>query len=89
MLRLGAPYLDRSPQGFGQALCTLDLFLSPPVEVAVVGEAGAARDALASAARSGFRPNAVYAVGDGVASSAIPLLEGKTPVDGWTGCLRV
>ena len=82
VLRIAAPYLDRSPQGFGQSLCTLDLLLSPPVEVAVVGEPGAGRDALAAAARRGFHPNTVVAIGDGVALSAIGLLEGKTEVEG-------
>jgi hypothetical protein len=82
VLRLAAPYLERSPQGFGQALCTLDLYLAPPVEVAVVGAESEARDALVAVARSGFHPTTVLAVGDGVAASAIALLEGKTAVGG-------
>src|SRR5262249_16052097 len=81
-LRLAAHYPEHPPQGFVQALCTLDLYLSPPVEVAVVGEAGAGRDALLTVAREGFHPNTVIAIGDGVAPSAIDLLQGKTAVDG-------
>jgi hypothetical protein len=82
VLRLAAPYLEHSPQGFGQALCTLGLYLSLPAEVAVVGPAGRDRDALVEVAREGFHPNSVFALGDGVASSAIAVLEGKTAVDG-------
>ena len=82
VLRLAAPYLEHSPQGFGQALCTLGLYLAPPIEVAVVGTPGSAREALVDVARAGFRPHTVVAVGDGVAASAITLLEGKTAIGG-------
>ena len=82
VLRLAAPYLEHSPQGFGQALCTLGLYLAPPVEVAVVGTPGSARGALVDVARAGFHPHTVLAVGDGIAVSAITLLEGKTAIGG-------
>ena len=32
VLRLAAPYMERSPHGLGQALCALDMYLSPPQE---------------------------------------------------------
>jgi uncharacterized protein YyaL (SSP411 family) len=57
-------------------LCALDLHFSPPREIAIVGppESEVARAALA-----GFAPNAVVAFGP---ADDIPLLEGKTLVDG-------
>ena len=42
----------------------------------------AASASSASSARSGFRPNAVYAFGDASSPSGLPLLEGKRLVDG-------
>jgi hypothetical protein len=75
-LRLVRDLLPRAPQAFGWALCALDLHLSPPRELAIVG--GADSD-VARAALRGFDPNAVVAFGPG---GDIPLLEGKTLVDG-------
>jgi len=76
VLRLVAPMLDRAPGAFGWALCALDLHLSVPRELAIVGpvESPVARAALAS-----FRPDTVVAVGP---ADGIPLLEGKGLVDG-------
>ncbi len=83
VLRLGVPYLDRAATSFGQLLCALDLYLSPPVEVAILGRpADPATRALADAARAGFHPTAVYAFADPDAVPALPLFEGKTLVDG-------
>jgi len=75
-LRLVRDSMPRAPSAFGWALCALDLHLSPPRELAI---AGGARSDVARAALRGFDPNAVVAFGpvDGV-----PLLEGKTLVDG-------
>ena len=84
VLRLGARYLERAAHGFGALLCVLDMHLAPPVEVAIVGPPGdPGTQALADAARRGFHPDAVYAfsAGDGEAE-AVPLLEGKTLIDG-------
>jgi hypothetical protein len=75
-LRLVRDLLVRAPTAFGWALCTLDLHLSPPRELAIVG--GADSD-VARAALSGFDPNAVVAFGS---ADDVPLLEGKTLVDG-------
>jgi len=76
VLRLVAPAVSRAPSAFGHALCALDLHLSPPREIAIVGppDSDVARAALA-----GFDPNAVVAFGP---SDEVPLLEGKTLVDG-------
>jgi uncharacterized protein len=82
-LRLAADGMRRAPHGFGQMLSTLDLHLSPPREVAVVGPAAdPATRALADAVRAGFHPTAVYAFGDGADAAGIPLLEGRRPVGG-------
>ena len=76
VLRLVAPALPRAPTAFGWALCALDLYLSPLRELAIVGsvESPVARAALAP-----FQPATVVAVG---LSESIPLLVGKTLVDG-------
>ena len=75
-LRLVRDLLPRAPQAFGWALCALDLHLSPPRELAIVGSP---ESDIARAALRGFDPNAVVAFGP---ATDVPLLEGKTPVDG-------
>jgi uncharacterized protein YyaL (SSP411 family) len=83
VLRLALPFMRSSPHGLGQALSALDIHLSPPQEIVVVGapdDPGTV--ALLAAARNGFRPNAVYAFGDGSSPSDLPLLEGKGLVNG-------
>jgi uncharacterized protein len=76
VLRLVRDAVTRAPQAFGWSLCALDLYLSPPREVAIVGEPGSE---LARAALRGFDPNAVIAFGP---DEEVPLLQGKTLVDG-------
>ena len=75
-LRLVRDLLPRAPQAFGWTLCALDLHLSPPREVAIVG--GPDSD-VSRAALRGFDPNGVVAFGP---ADDVPLLEGKTLVDG-------
>jgi uncharacterized protein len=74
-LRLVRDLLTRAPSAFGWALCALDLHLSPPRELAIVG--GPESD-VARAALRGFDPNGVVAFGP---ADDVPLLEGKTLVD--------
>ena len=76
VLRLVASALPRVPGAFAWSLSVLDLYLSPPSELAVVGpvESPVARAALAP-----FRPRTVVAVGP---SDGVPLLAGKGLVDG-------
>ena len=76
VLRLVRPALERAPAAFGWALCALDLHLSPPRELAIVGpvESDVARAALAP-----WQPNTVVAVGQ---TDDVPLLAGKPLVDG-------
>ncbi len=76
VLRLARDVMSRAPSAFGWALCALDLYLAPPRELAIVG--GPDSD-VARAALRDFDPNAVVAFGPG---DGVPLLEGKTLVDG-------
>ena len=77
VLRLVRDVIPRAPTAFGWALCALDLHLSPPREVAIVG--GGPGTALARAALRGLDPNAVVAFGP---ADDVPLLAGKTLVEG-------
>ena len=76
VLRLLHTSMSRIPSAFGWALCALDLYLSPPREIAIIGSPA---DEVARAALAPFDPNAVVAFGP---SEAVPLLAGKVVVDG-------
>jgi hypothetical protein len=76
VFRLVEPALARAPAAFGWALCALDLWLAPPLEIAI---AGPVDSPVARAALAPFRPNAAVAVGPG---EGVPLLEGKSLVGG-------
>jgi uncharacterized protein len=75
-LRLVRDLLTRAPSAFGWALCALELHLSPPRELAIVGDPGSA---VARAALRGFDPRAVVSFGP---ADDVPLLAGKALVDG-------
>ena len=75
-LRLVRDLLPRAPSAFGWALCALDLHLSARRELAIVG---GAESEVARAALRGFDPNTVVAFGP---ADDVPLLDGKTLVDG-------
>jgi uncharacterized protein YyaL (SSP411 family) len=75
VLRLLHTNMSRIPSAFGWSLCALDLYLSPPRELAIIGSP---EDDVARAALAPFDPNTVVAFGPG----DIPLLAGKTRVDG-------
>jgi uncharacterized protein YyaL (SSP411 family) len=68
--------LGRVPSAFGHALCALDLHLSPPRELAIIGPADSE---LARAVLEPFEPNAVIAFGP---ADGVPLLAGKRHVNG-------
>jgi uncharacterized protein len=79
VFRLAEPQLRSGAAGFfAWMLCGLDLWLSPPQEIAIAGDVDAP---VARAVLAAFRPNAVVAVGP---SGDVPLLAGKGPVDGKT-----
>jgi uncharacterized protein YyaL (SSP411 family) len=84
VLRLLAPVLARAPSAFAYALCVLDLQLSPPREIAVVGDR---RAPVARKALGRFEPEAVMAISrgrDDEAAQRLPLLAGKDLVGGRT-----
>ena len=76
VLRLVAPFIPRAPTAFGWALCGLDLHLSPPREIAVIGSPD---DEVARRVLAGWDPRTVVAFGP---SEEVPLLAGKGFVDG-------
>jgi uncharacterized protein YyaL (SSP411 family) len=76
VLRLVRPALERAPAAFGWALAALDLHLSPPRELAILGPV---ESAVARAALAPWEPNTVVAFGP---AEDVPLLEGKTLVGG-------
>ncbi len=87
VLRSFGEYLGRAPAAFHMMLVALDFYLDTPMEVAIVGERGAedTRAAL-RAVGSSFIPNTVLALKSESsaeeADAAVPLLQGKSMVDG-------
>jgi uncharacterized protein len=82
VLRLLHQAAGRHPQAFGHLLQALCFHLSPKREVAIVGDS---LDRLAEEVRRRYRPTIVLAGGisdDPEAEAAVPLLEGRTPVEG-------
>jgi len=79
---LVAEYVSRYPTGFANWLSAIDAALADEVEVAIVGDPdGAATQALVAEVRRGFRPHRVVALAADPASSAIPLMHGRTLLD--------
>ena len=76
VFRLVEPALRRAPGAFAWALCGLDLYLSPPREIAI---AGPVASPVARAALAPFQPRTVVAAGP---AEEVPLLAGKDLVDG-------
>jgi uncharacterized protein YyaL (SSP411 family) len=76
VFRLAEPALARAPGAFAWTLCGLDFWFSPAREIAVAGPVAAP---VARAALTPFQPNTVVAVGP---SAEVPLLAGKTLVEG-------
>ncbi len=85
VLRVRAPIVGEHPHGFGHVLQALDFYLAPVREVAI---AGAGDDpgttALAQVVRGRYSPHVVLAggEGEGEGGGGVPLLEGRSPVDG-------
>jgi uncharacterized protein YyaL (SSP411 family) len=80
-LRLLHEIGPQHPTGFGHLLQAMDFHLAATREVALVGDP-AGVGALAAVVREAFRPHLVLAGGDGADEAVVPLLEGRTPVDG-------
>ncbi|HVS28893.1 MAG TPA: thioredoxin domain-containing protein [Solirubrobacteraceae bacterium] len=76
-LRLIHELAPRHPQAFGHGLQAIDFYASRTREIALVGsDVGP----LERTIRAAFRPHVVLAGGAG--GGAVPLLEGRSPVDG-------
>ncbi len=78
-LRLVAPLAGRHPHAFGHALQALDFQLATVRGVALVGDDTTELERLV---RAQLRPHVVLAGGNGEDTGGIPLLEGRTPIDG-------
>jgi uncharacterized protein len=79
LLALLTEAAPRFPTAFGHALQAVDFHLAPTREVALVGDD---LGPLARTVRSRLRPHLVLAGGPGGNESTVPLLVGRTPVDG-------
>ncbi len=75
-LRLLHTIASQHPAGFGHLLSALDFALADVREVALVGDD---RAPLEEVVRDGFRPHVVLAGGE---ADGVPLLEGRSTVDG-------
>ena len=86
ILRMMQQSMARMPSGFGYLLCSLDLYLSEPKEVALVGDPGSHEIRLfVKEVFSRYLPNKVIASskeGDPSAAESIGLLRGKSAIDG-------
>ena len=75
--------MARQPMGFGRLLCSLDALLAPSREVAIVGDPDdPATQALLAAVRRRHLPNTVLALLKPGEESVLPLLQGRTLVNG-------
>ncbi|HEX2025506.1 MAG TPA: thioredoxin domain-containing protein [Actinomycetota bacterium] len=82
-LRVVGDLLTRAPTAFGTALGALDSLLGPSREVALIGPPDDPRtEALLDELRTRYLPNVVVASGPERDGSPIPLLEGRTEVNG-------
>ena len=75
LIRLLHTIAPQHPLAFGHLLRAIDFYVAPVREVALVGDD--VRE-LAAVVRGGYHPHVVLAGGTG----DVPLLEGRTPVDG-------
>jgi uncharacterized protein YyaL (SSP411 family) len=80
VLRLVHELVARAPQAFGHLLQALAFHVAPVREVALVGDD---LGALERTVRGAYRPRVVLAGARGAdGADGVPLLEGRTPVDG-------
>jgi uncharacterized protein YyaL (SSP411 family) len=78
-----APVLGEHPTAFGFLLEAFQRAVRAPVEIAIVGEAGPARDALVDVVRARVMPATVRVTATpGTGADLTPLLADRVPVDG-------
>ena len=73
--------MSQYPSGFAQWLNLASLLVAEPREVAIIGNP-ADRAPLIDTVRARYRPFQVVAAGDDAEDAHVPLLEGRTKVDG-------
>ena len=80
-VRLAAEIAPRYPVAFGHLLCALDLHVEGAREVALVGRDGL--EPLLAVVRERYRPHIVLAVApaETAATTAVPLLQGRTALE--------
>ena len=75
--------MARQPTGFGRLLGVLDAYLAPSQEIAIAGaREDAGTQALLREVRRHFLPHTVVALKEPEQETMLPLLQGRTPVDG-------
>ena len=83
VFRIMAAAMAQQPTGFGRMLTALDDLLSPSQEVAVVGSLTDARtQRLLEEVRRHYLPHTVLALKEPEDENPLPLMEGRTLVDG-------
>ncbi len=83
ILKLLRPALTRAPSAFGHLLCALDLFLSSPFEIAIIGNPDSDDTrALTETIFHRYLPNRVVAFASGVGAQNIKLLENRGQIGG-------
>ncbi|HEV2451466.1 MAG TPA: thioredoxin domain-containing protein [Streptosporangiaceae bacterium] len=73
---------ERYPRAAGSGLAVVEALLAGPVEIAIAGPPGEARDGLHLTAFRDAPPGTVIALGDGTNGAGVPLLAGRGPVNG-------
>jgi len=79
VLRLIAPQVKRHSQGFGRALSAMEFYLSPVKEVVVIGNPG---NELEREVMSQYLPSIIAAFAIAPVDETLPLLTGRTQIDG-------
>ena len=83
-IRLMRDFVTRSPLAFGHLLGAIDFYTSTAAEIVILGSPDSSdTEALLEPVRSQFLPNKVLIVSEDASDAArIPLLEGRTRIDG-------
>ncbi|MCH8914220.1 MAG: thioredoxin domain-containing protein, partial [Planctomycetes bacterium] len=75
--------MERIPQAFERMLCALDFYYGKPKEIALVPGSAGDLNSLVRTVYAHYLPNKVLAAAtDAQSASAMPLLKGKTTIDG-------
>ena len=82
-IRLVQGAIERSPLAFGHLLGAIDFHTGAPAEIVIVGDpSGPDTAALLAPVRARFIPNKVVIAADGPGDGALPLLDGRSKLNG-------